>query len=382
MTGTIVCLVSALAFVLPAYAVDVNQLQYMPSITLTSQLPSGIGLGGSSAPPFPLSPTFGVTPGPATFGVCPDNLLLTGVRVHFDETALFNTGGVTGLRMFCRFFSEIGGTDTITTPTTQDIGSHSTQARVVECPSGQAVTGIRGRSGTSLDAITIDCAVVSPNYSSALASFTGDAIFGSGLGVIVSAVQTVTRGSAVGDATGGFPFTFDCPAAQPFIRGIAATTGLHLGMIQAMCSQVLTQPAHADAALPDFTVSTRGQERVVTHGSTRDSFTVEVFNLGAAVPPHTIIALRYYVDIIFSSADVQIAAFPTNCFVRASGLLRCDIPNFSAVRGSGGHVTLGTITYVATHARPDAPIIVVQASFDVPDEDFGNNTYGFSVTVN
>ena len=68
--------------------------------------------------------------------------------------------------------------------------------------------------------------------------------------------------------------------------------------------------------------------------------------------------------------------------MRASGLLRCDIPNFSAVNGPGGHVTLGTITYVATHARPDAPIIVVQASFDVPDEDFSNNTYGFSVTVN
>src|SRR2546428_174529 len=96
-TGTIVCLVCALAFVLPAYAVDVNQLQYMPSITLTSQLPSGLGLGGSSAPPFPLSPTFGVTPGPATFGVCPDNLLLTGLKIHFDQTALFKTGGVTNL---------------------------------------------------------------------------------------------------------------------------------------------------------------------------------------------------------------------------------------------------------------------------------------------
>lgn len=366
---------------LPLRAADMNQLQYMPSITSLSQLPPfEVSPLGSKTPPFPLSPIFGVTPGSAGGGLCSDNELFTGIVVSFDSTGLFNTGGVKGIMMICRFFSEVGGTDTLSAAETHQILAST--GTTVECPSGQVVSGIVGRSGTSLDALTIRCAVLTPNYAS-FSTFSGDPIFGNGTGVVVSATQPGVRGTPIGDASGGSPFDFSCPAGQPFIRGLFATAGLHLGQLQAMCSQVLTQAANGSAALPDFTVITRGQERTLAHGST-DTFTVEVFNLAgqAAGPPRRGVN-NYYVDLVASSTDVQYTSVPSNCTALADAYLRCGIPSLDTLdAGGGSHVTLGTFTYKPLHARPDVPIIAVQFSYEVPDVTTGNNTYGFSVKVN
>ena len=63
-----------------------NQMAHIPSVTNTS--------------------AFSFVPANIATTVCPDNGLAVGMRIHFD-------GLVNGFSLLCRFFTPVGGTETV-----------------------------------------------------------------------------------------------------------------------------------------------------------------------------------------------------------------------------------------------------------------------------
>ena len=339
-----------------AEANDVTAITFMPTRAATNTLPA--------------SPSFGTfVPGFAQpINNCTGNTLATGVRVFTDGDT------VRGIRLRCRNFGVIGATDTFSAFDQPVMGVATTTSRWLECDSGQAITGLRVRSGLVLDALGISCHVVSPAFAT-IVDFVGDQLLLNGSGSVVNAGASSLVTGLVG-GTGGSAASFECASTTPFVRVLQASVSDRIWGIRANCSRVLNKPLDPAPTRADLAVRTVSQARVVTAGAT-DSFRVEVFNLGASVPNP---GETTYVDLIFSAQDVQFTAMPASCAFLGTNRLRCSIPNVENV-SEGLSVNLGTFFARLPIVRPEAPIIVVQATYEIDDSNYGNNTYGFAVRV-
>ena len=350
-----VCLLFLFSLVAPAHAFDVSVVTFLPI------LPPAFAAG---------SQVFGL---PAPSGtslvrrVCPGNALMTGLRIHHNSLI------VTGMEMRCRFFGHVGGVDTSFFFDAGLAGRTSTASRLLECDSGRAVSGVRVRSGSSVDAVSIACGSVSPDFTTVRA-FTGDPSFGTGRGAVVNRGSTGSIPALVG-GPGGFANAFDCPADQPFVQQLEmATSANTVNAFHVTCGTVLTKPADGGAASPDFVPRTRFQQRVISTTNDADAFTVDVFNVGSTAT----VGLDHYVELVFSSLDVNITVLPAACTFLSSGRIRCPLSGPTFASGSSRSFAF---EYRALRIRPEAPIIVVQTSYLVDDGGADNNTYGFAVTV-
>jgi hypothetical protein len=280
---------------------------------------------------------------------------------------------VRGISVRCRRFGVIGATDTFSVFDQPLMGDPVGTSRMLECDSGQAITGLRVRSGLVIDALGISCHVVAPSFST-IVNFVADSLFLNGRGSVVNAGASSTVTGLVG-GTGGTAASFECASGTPFIRALQVAESDRVWGLRASCSRVLNKPLDPAASTADLAARTVSQVRVITAGAT-DSFRVEVFNLGGRVED----AEAAYVDVIFSSRDVQFTGVPGNCDAVSTNRFRCSLPNIENVI-EGLSVSVGTFFALFPNPRPEAPIVVVQASYDVEDSDFSNNTYGFAVTV-
>ncbi|HTP44179.1 MAG TPA: hypothetical protein VMJ13_06420 [Candidatus Acidoferrum sp.] len=227
---------------------------------------------------------FGDSFGPTYLLSCPVGMLADGLTITSNQAgAIGPTPAVTGLTLICRRFTPIGGTDTTVAPFTMSAGSPGPDdfSKTVECPSGQAMTGILGLSGVWLDALTIRCATLTPDYSQAPIHYSNDPFLGTGSGSPMSAGPSAAIGTAVG-GSGGFPFDYNCPANAPFVNSLqgdgASYPDAAIGSITDFCSPVLTGLINARDTKGDFTVRTVGQSRSASR-RVADGFTVEAFNL-------------------------------------------------------------------------------------------------------
>lgn len=353
---TLLLLFVLLSFRTPLEANDVTEITFMPTHASTNTLPS--------------SPNFGTfLPGASQpVNRCGGNALATGLRV-FTDGAL-----VTGVALRCRDFGVIGATETSTLFDQTRMGETASTSRMLECDSGQAITGVRVRSGLRLDAIGISCHVVSPAFAT-IVNFVADELFFNGRGSVVNAGATSLVTGMIG-GSGGTAAAFDCGSQTPFVRALQTSVPDQIWGLRAICSQVLNKVLDPAPTRTDLTVRTVSQARVVTAGNS-DAFRVEVFNLGRRItnPGDTA-----YVDLIFSDTDLQFTAMPTICTSLGAGRLRCSIPNVANIE-EGLSASLGTFFATALRSRPEAPVFVVQASYEIDDSNYGNNTYGFAVTV-
>jgi len=341
----------------PAMANDVTAITFMPTDANTGSLPSSPLFG--TFPPF--------TPNPVND--CGGNTLAAGVHVFTDGAF------VTGIRLRCRNFGIIGATDTSTVFDQPLMGTKGTSSVMLECDSGEAMTGLRVRSGLFVDALGISCHSVSPDFTTTVA-FRNDGLFGSGRGSVVNAGSSSMTTTLVG-GPGGDSASFECGSSTPFIRALQAAVPDrdHIWGIRALCSKVMDKPLDTSATRADLAVRTIGQRRIVSAGST-DGFRAEVFNLGGPIPNPGDTA---YVELIFSSTDITFTVVPPACSFISSGRIRCPLPSPDFEDGQVS--SLGSFTFRALHARPEAAVFVVQASFEIDDTNYSNNTYGFFVTL-
>jgi hypothetical protein len=339
----------------PLQANDIPAITFMPTAATTLTLPSSPNFG--SFPPFTSQPV----------NDCSGNALATGVRVFH------NGGNVTGIRLRCRNFGVIGATESSPVFDQPMMGQQGSASRLLECDSGEAITGLRVRSGVLVDALGISCHAVSPSFGTVV-HFTADILFLNGNGAAVNAGATSLVTGLIG-GTGGSPASFECGTQTPFIRDIqVALSGGVIGL-RANCSQVLTKPINHAATQPDLTARTVSQRRsLALHGT--DSFRIEVFNLGGPIPKP---GSETFVDVIFST-DVTMTAVPPDCDRITSGRFRCAIPGIDGL-SDGELASLPGWIVQANGARTETALFVVQTSFEIDDSDFGNNTYGFAVNV-
>jgi hypothetical protein len=336
-------------------AMDVTAITFMPTAATTGTLPGSPALG--TFPPF--------VPQPVNF--CSGNTLATGLLVSH------NGSNVTGLALRCRNFGVIGATQTSPVFDQPLLGSTTgSTSRMLECDSGEAITGLRVRSGTLIDAVGISCHAVSPSFGT-LVNFV-DVLFLTGRGAVVNAGATSLVTGLIGGG-GGSLTTFECGSTTPFVRAIQTPTSGGILGLKASCSRVLTKPIDHAATQPDLVPRTVSQRRSLSLGGT-DSFRVEVFNLGGDIPNP---GASTFVDVIFSS-DVTMTAVPPECDQISSGRFRCAIPGIDGL-SDGGLASLNGFIVQANGPRSETALFVVQTSFEIDDSDFGNNTYGFAVNV-
>jgi hypothetical protein len=346
----------------PARANDVTAITFMPTHASTNTLPASPAFG--TFIPFVSQPV----------NDCSGNALATGLRVFTDGSS------VRGLRLRCRNFGVIGATDTFSVFDQPLMGAGTGAAnpeitsRLLECESGEAITGINVRSGINVDAIGISCHVVSPSFAT-LVRFVADELFLNGRGSVVNAGTTGMVTGLIG-GRGGFSASFECGSQTPFVRDIQTSANDRINGVRVNCSQVLDKVLDPSATQADLAVRTVSQTRVLSAGFT-DAFRAEVFNLGGVIPNP---GADTFVDLIFSSTDLQFTGIPTNCDFLSAGRIRCSIPNAAQLQ-DGLSSSLGTFFMQPLHSRPEAPLFVVQATFEIDDSDFSNNTYGFGVTV-
>jgi hypothetical protein len=337
-------------------AIDVPEITFMPTAATTGTLPGSPALG--TFPPF--------VPQPVNF--CSGNTLATGLLVSH------NGSNVTGLALRCRNFGVIGATETSPVFDQPLLGSTTgSTSRMLECDSGEAITGLRVRSGTLIDAVGISCHAVSPSFGTVV-HFTADILFLNGNGAAVNAGATSLVTGLIG-GTGGSLTAFECGSTTPFVRAIQTPTSGGILGLKASCSRVLTKPIDHAATQPDLVPRTVSQRRSLAVGGT-DSFRVEVFNLGGPIPNPDASA---FVDVIFSS-DVAITARPPECNQLSQGRLRCSIPGIDGL-SDGALGSLNGFIVQANGQRLETALFVVQTSFEIDDSDFGNNTYAFAVNV-
>jgi hypothetical protein len=341
----------------PLEAADIPEITFMPTDANTGTLPGSPALG--SFPPF--------VPQPVNF--CSGNTLATGLLVSQ------NGSNVTGLSLRCRNFGVVGATETSPVFDQPLLGSTAgSTSRMLECDSGEAITGLRVRSGLLIDAVGISCHAVSPSFGTVV-HFVNDDLFGTGQGAVVNAGATSLVTGLLGGG-GGSLTSFECGSTTPFVRAIQTPTSGGIIGLKASCSRVLTKPIDHSATQPDLTPRTVSQRRSLSLGST-DAFRVEVFNLGGPIPNPGASA---FVDVIFSSTDVAMTAVPPQCDQLSAGRFRCAIPGIDGL-SDGGLASLNGFIVQANGPRTETALFVVQTSFEIDDSNFGNNTYGFAVNV-
>jgi hypothetical protein len=283
---------------------------------------------------------------------------------NFDRVAgirlLCSLGGNVTTNDFVISASPFAGVNTPATPTT------------IKCRSGQAMRGIRVRSGLELDAITISCGTFSPDFGT-LVSYTNDPILGNGQGALVRGFGTTLLSQPI-PGNGGFQADFAClNGTQQFISMLqVGFDDDNVNAIQVRCNKILTKPLNTRATQANLTPRTVGQSPFLLSNSS-ETVTVQVFNLGAAIPFFQ--ALSTYVDLSFSSTQVQFTSVPTNCSFPGTNTIRCPLTIPSSFSFGGVHSF--SVTYRLLAPATNSPPFIVQTTYAITESTTSDNTYGF-----
>jgi hypothetical protein len=245
----------------------------------------------------------------------------------------------------------------------------------MKCRSGEAIRGIRVRSGISLDAITILCGQLQPAFGNVI-TYTNDPVFGNGQGALVQGGAAAAVSQLPLPGTGGFEGEFTCQnGTEQFVHMLqVAFDDTNVNAIQARCNKILTKPINTHATLPNLTPRTLGQDPFL-NVAVPDTLTVQIFNLGSAIPfgQQT---FNTYFDLTFSSTQVQFTSLPTNCSFPSANTIRCPISNPTF---SGGASRSFNVTYQLLSAVQGVPPFVVQTTYTISESTTSDNTYGFTV---
>lgn len=173
------------------------------------------------------------------------------------------------------------------------------------CPSGQVLTGLRGRAGLNVDAVSILCAEVNPEQSSG----------------VVSKGQTFAIGTPIWGA-GGSAATAACGGLL-FLRGVDVSFDGVVRRLSVRCGplavQSLAVPTQNSIQLHP---ATRNQ-RIVFSDHSADAFSLSIVNRG-----RTIDSGEAFVRLSVNRDDVAVVV-PAGCSQRISGsttVFTCPVP--------------------------------------------------------
>ncbi|MCB9521647.1 MAG: hypothetical protein H6699_12365 [Myxococcales bacterium] len=177
--------------------------------------PTAVVVAGDAA-----GPQFGGSGGDAFSDTCPAGQVLVGVDARVGSrldrvagicasVALVEDRGTSPYR----YSVSINTTSTLT----GHGGTGGTPTSYV-CPTGQVVTGIRGRQGSEIDALVVACSTVT--VTGAPGSF--------GISLVLATTSPALGG------TGGAAFSFDCGAGG-VVRGLFGRSGARVDGVGARC---------------------------------------------------------------------------------------------------------------------------------------------------
>lgn len=200
------------------------------------------------------TPQAGGTGGTAFTLTCPDGKALIGIK---GKAASY----VDSIRAVCARFDAIGQASGVVSTGVK--GGSGGQAYELRCPSGQVVTGLRGRAAGWVDQIGIVCAEISR---------TGEAL------ATTAASVPFRAGGA-----GGSSFSLDCPANEPG-RGLKGRSGWYIDRIGLFCQRSTIGAVQTSQTRRDLRVVVKGLPfKAREHDQV--AYRVELWNVGGAGAP-------------------------------------------------------------------------------------------------
>lgn len=211
------------------------------------------------------------------------------------------------------------------------------------CPTGQVLTGIEGRAGLNVDAITITCAEVNPNQ------LTG----------AVSKGQTFAIGTPIWGA-GGADDSSSC-GGQTFVRAVTVSFDDVLRRLNVRCGALAVTPLGAANLTAIRLHATTRNQRVVFSDNSADGFSLSVVNRGRSIA-----AGEASVRLRFSRASVAVTA-PAGCTLQIVTASQSDvICNLPALVRGGRALISGLQVQPLQILAPMSQVGTVQALLTNP----------------
>lgn len=215
----------------------------------------------------------------------------TGIIVHAREDFFFGTQ-VSGIELLCQRLDD--GLVMVAQAVAPIAGRANDSSMpgspyLRACPTGQVLTGLRGRAGLNVDAVSIVCTEVNANQS------TG----------VVSKGQTFEIGAPIW-GPGGSDDAATCTGLL-FLRGVDVSFDGVVRRLSVRCGTLAVQSlGNANAAVVRLHPTTRNQ-RIVFNDQSADTFSLSIVNRGRSITTGEAV-----VRLTFNRERVAITA-PNGC---------------------------------------------------------------------